>query len=145
MMRWQLWMMAAAVLAILEISLPFADFFLACLAVGAFLASLVSLWQPEVWWLPWGVFCVASVALTALAIPLRRRFHRGPTKPSNVDALVGEKAWVVEPIEVPGGGLVKVHGQMWRARSSVLIPKDTWVMVDRVEGTHLIVTLLKEV
>jgi membrane protein implicated in regulation of membrane protease activity len=63
-----------------------------------------------------GVFAVVAVGLVTLARPvLRKRLHTGHT-PTNVEALVGSKAIVVQTVD-GNGGQVKIGGEVWSARA----------------------------
>lgn len=62
------------------------------------------------------VFAGTSLALTTLARPvLMRRLHTAPV-PTNVEALVGDKAIVVSTVDAHGGK-IKLRGELWSARA----------------------------
>jgi len=62
------------------------------------------------------VFAGTSLALTTLARPvLKRRLHTAHV-PTNVDALVGDKAIVVHTVDAHGGK-IKLRGELWSARA----------------------------
>ena len=60
----------------------------------------------------------------------------------NLDAIIGEKAVVVDKIQnIAGSGQVKVHNQIWSARSSdpdVIFEEGDVVSVVAIEGVKLI-------
>lgn len=134
------WLVVAVVCVIIEILPPPTHFFFLGLAFGALSASIAAFFSP-ISWLPWTVFVVTSVVLIPLLIPLAKFLFKTRPHASNTDALVGEKAFVVEPIRPGSPGTVKAGGEVWRARSEEpdSFEKDQWVRVIRVEGTHLIV------
>jgi membrane protein implicated in regulation of membrane protease activity len=67
-------------------------------------------------WLELVVFAGTSLALTTLARPvLKRRLHTAHV-PTNVDALVGDKAIVVHTVDAHGGK-IKLRGELWSARA----------------------------
>ncbi|MBI3909793.1 MAG: NfeD family protein [Armatimonadetes bacterium] len=134
-----LWMIAAGVLALLELALPGTFFFL-FLAAAAVVAGLSSLLLPG--WLPWVVFLASGVAGLLLAPRLARRLTPAtPRVPLNVDSLVGKIGIVQEAIDsIHGQGLVKVQGQVWRAVADEPIAAGERVRVRAIEGTRLIVS-----
>jgi len=114
MPAWVIWMIAAGVLAAGEIfSL---SFFLGPIAIAAVLAAFASL-------LGAGtavqiiVFTVASAASLVVLRPIARRHLHTPAQiRTGTAALVGERAVVVERVD-GNGGLVKLGGELWTARS----------------------------
>jgi membrane protein implicated in regulation of membrane protease activity len=134
------WLIAAAVCIIVEILPPPTHFFFLCVAIGALAASIAAFFSAAVW-LPWVVFAVVSVALTPMLIPLAKFLFTPKNHPSNVDAIVGEKALVLEEIHAKSAGVVKVKGETWSARSEAgdTFVKDSWVQIIKVEGTHVVV------
>jgi len=132
------WLIAAVVFLILEILPPPTHFSLLCLAFGALAASIAAFFSP-LHWLPWGVFVVVSIALIPVLIPLAKFLFTQKAHASNADALVGEKALVLEPIDLKTTGTVKIRGEVWSARTEQeTFAKDQWAQVVRVEGTHVI-------
>jgi membrane protein implicated in regulation of membrane protease activity len=141
-MSWKTWLMAAAVCVIVEILPPPTHFFFLCVGIGALAASIVAYFFAAAW-IPWGVFCVVTVALVPMLIPLARFLFTPKPHASNVDAMIGEKALVLEEVHPKMPGLVKVKGESWRAISEAdSFRKDEWAQVVRVEGTSLIVRRL---
>ena len=86
------------------------------------------------------VFLVLSILCIIFARPLINR--RCKTHATNIDAIIGERAIVIEKIEnIAGAGQVKVRGQYWSART--VDDEDTYeagdvVTVIAVEGVKLI-------
>jgi inner membrane protein len=133
------WLITAVVCIIVEILPPPTQFFFLCLAFGALAAAIASAFT-TISWLPWVVFSVTTVALTPLLVPLARFLFTPRQHPSNVDELIGQTGVVVDQITEQEGGKVRVGNDVWRARGAGdVIPKDTRVQVERVEGTFLIV------
>lgn len=136
-MNYQHWLMVCVACIILEILPPPTHFFFVCMAFGALGASITALFS-SLPWLPWLVFAITSVALLPLMIPLARFLFTPKPHPSNVDALIGRKAVVLDAIDPAKAGSVKVDGEEWRAVSEQdHFEKGSWVVVDRVEGTSL--------
>lgn len=90
-------------------------FVLIMLGVGALVAAGFAALGATIW-LEVAVFAGTSVALTTLARPtLKRRLHSAHV-PTNVDALVGDRAIVVSTVDAHGGK-VKLRGELWSARA----------------------------
>ena len=87
------------------------------------------------------VFVVLSVCfLFAFKLLSKRRIKKGAKL--NLDAIIAEKAVVVDKIQnIAGSGQVKVHNQIWSARSSdpdVIFEEGDIVSVVAIEGVKLI-------
>ena len=139
MTPWKTWLIVAAVCIVIEILPPPTHFVFLCVALGALAASIAAFFTATPW-LTWAVFGVTTVALTPMLIPLAKFLFSPKAHASNVDALIGEKALVLEASEPKSPGTVKIRGESWRAMSEGdSFPSDSWVQVVRVEGTHVIV------
>ncbi|MBE6695765.1 MAG: NfeD family protein [Ruminococcaceae bacterium] len=127
---------------------------IAAVVVEAFTSGLVSIWfvpsafvsliltvfdiSTEV---QIAVFVVLSACfLFAFKLLSKRRIKKGAKL--NLDAIIGEKAVVVDKIQnIAGSGQVKVHNQIWSARSSdpdVIFEEGDVVSVVAIEGVKLI-------
>ncbi|MBI4367551.1 MAG: NfeD family protein [Deltaproteobacteria bacterium] len=138
MQPWILWCSFAVLLFLVEIVSPGA-FYFAPLGVGALIAAAVSL-TGLAWWVPWTVFVACSIALLFASRPLAHRLTRGHSRPSNVDALLGQRGRVMEPIDaLKGTGLVKIGGETWRATADEAIAAESAIEVLSVDGTRLVV------
>ncbi len=104
--------------------------------VEAVTVGLVSIW--------FVLGAVAGLLAAALAAtrPLVQRMLRRDETPTNADRVLGQTARVTETIDntVPTGA-VYADGKTWTARSASgrVIPKDTMVKVQRMEGVRLFV------
>jgi membrane protein implicated in regulation of membrane protease activity len=136
-MHWSFWAVSAVVLLIVEIITP-GTFFFACLSVGAAVTVLFSLFHVPLW-AQWLAFMAVSVLSIYFIRPFATKFFVVQKKKSNVDALVGQDAWVTEPIDPPNMGMVKVVGSLWRAEGMEKIDKEKWVTILAVKGSHLVV------
>jgi membrane protein implicated in regulation of membrane protease activity len=126
-------------LALLILELFTTTFFLMWIAAAALLTALLSLFVPLAW-LQWIVFAAVSVLLLIVTRPLSRSLHNRATVPSNVDALMGQEAMVLETInEAANSGRVRVRSDEWRARGSGVIPQGETVIVTGVAGATLLV------
>src|SRR5258708_24334030 len=135
-MSWKAWLATAIVCIIIEILPPPTHFFFLGVAMGA-VGAAVAAYFSSLSWLPWTVFAVLTVVLTPLLIPLAKFLFTSKQHPSNADAVIGEKALVIERIDPKAPGVVKVLVDVWRAMANETIEKDQWVEVLGVEGTHV--------
>ncbi|MBN1383890.1 MAG: NfeD family protein [Elusimicrobia bacterium] len=134
--HWLAWAVVAVVLVIIEIISP-TVFFFVCLAIGAIFASIATIFH--IAWLPWVVFITISFLLVVFARPLINKFVNRPGRPANVDALVGQRAYVLEEVKPTRYGRIKVEGEEWIAESPEEITKDTWVKITEIKGTRVVV------
>jgi membrane protein implicated in regulation of membrane protease activity len=113
---WVLWLIAAAILGIGEIATS--GFFLAPFAIGALLASLVSVAGGGTAFSLIIFLGISIAALTALR-PLARAHLKMPAQlRTGTAALVGRSATVVERIANDEGvGCISIEGEVWTARA----------------------------
>lgn len=117
------------------------DFVLLMLGAGALSAAGVDALGAPIW-LDAIVFCLVSVALITVARPaLRRRMHASSGSRTNVDALVGGKAVVLETVDAHRGQ-VKLAGEVWTARSydehQVIEPGATVTVMEIAGATAMV-------
>lgn len=115
---YQIWLIAAIVLVIIE--LLTAGFGVICFAVGALFSALAAFLGVEglVWQLL--IFAVASVLCFIFLRPVVLRFLDKKSKDvkTNADALIGKAAMVSETIDPSANqGRVAVDGDDWKAVS----------------------------
>lgn len=134
-----LWLGVIGGALMLELTHPGLFFFLSlsvggCAALAVWLAGLSLELQ-----------VIVFVASALLAFILLRAFvarrRAGTHHKTNVEALIGKKAVVVNRIAYPSSGLVKVHGEVWSARvaeQGILNPGE-FVEIVAIIGCHLIV------
>jgi membrane protein implicated in regulation of membrane protease activity len=90
-------------------------FVLIMLGVGALgAAGFAALGAPI--WLDVAVFAATSVALITLARPVLKRRLFTAHVPTNIDALLGDRAIVVSTVDAHGGK-IKLRGELWSARA----------------------------
>lgn len=111
------WIAAAFILLLFEIGHP-GLFFFSAFSIGALSAAVASLWFYS-WVVQCCVFLVATLcALVVLRYWVAHYVHKGQEHyHSNVYALVGKRAIVIESITLNNPGKVKVDGEVWVARS----------------------------
>ena len=113
---YQIWLIAAIVLVIVEICT--AGFGSICFAIGAGFAALVAGLAPESYTWQILVFAVVSLLTFIFLRPVVIKFLERNSKDvkTNADALIGKKALVSEDIDsVAHTGRVKVDGDEWKA------------------------------
>lgn len=116
---WILWLIVTAILVLVELFTGLVATF--CLAVGCLMAMVVSLFDCGIEW-QLGVLAlgtvIAFVAFAPLIRKLQSRKGKSQENHSNMDALKGRVAEVVEAIPGDGGcGRVRLDGDRWQARS----------------------------
>lgn len=136
-LSWEVWLVATLVLLVAEVMT--AGFVIAAFTPGTVLAAVLAAFGAS---MPVQVFAFSVGTLVGLIylrpIFLRRVMDQGT--PTNVDALVGEAAEVVESIPAGGVGRVKVRSEEWRARGASACQAGARVRVTSVEGNTLTVS-----
>ena len=134
-----LWIILAAMFLALEfgtvalISLWFVVGALAAMAADLLGAAL---------WLQVLIFALISLGMLLLLRPFLRKFVEPHKVSTNVDAVVGKEAVVLEAIDnLAGTGAIKLEGKVWTARSvsGDRIPAGMVVNVQSVEGVKAMV------
>ena len=88
------------------------------------------------------VFFVVSIVLLIFTRPFAVRYINSNKTKTNIDGLIGQEALVLEEINnIRETGCARPEGKEWTARSvdDTVIPADTVVIVERIEGVKLIV------
>ena len=112
-------------------------------AVGSMVALIAALLGAGVW-LQIGIFAVVSVGCLLALQPLLKKYINPRKTNTDVDALIGKQAVVLERIDnLSGVGRVKIGGMEWSARSATGEPieKDTVVVVEKIEGVKVFVSV----
>jgi membrane protein implicated in regulation of membrane protease activity len=141
---WWIWMTAAAVLVVVEIVVP--GFFFIWFGIGAVAAGVATLLGVG----PVGQLGVLTL-VSGILLVLSRKIAQRITKPQppgiGADRLKDATGVVVESVDpARNTGMVLIDREEWRATSETghTITKGTKIQVVRREGTHVIVTVLKE-
>ena len=93
------------------------------------------------------VFFVVSIVLLIFTRPFAVRYINSNKTKTNIDGLIGQEALVLEEINnIRETGCARLEGKEWTARSvdDSVIPADTVVIVERIEGVKLIVKTKEE-
>jgi len=140
MSAWVIWMIAAGALAAGEIFTL--SFFLGPIAVAAVLTAIVALAGAGAA-VQIIVFTLASAASLLVLRPIARRHLHTPAQiRTGTAALVGGSAVVLERVDVDGG-LVKLQGETWTARSydeDEVMEPGARVHVMKIEGATALVS-----
>ena len=113
---------------------------LVCLwfAVGAFFALATSFFTDSVM-IQSIVFVVVSVVSLIVTKPLLKKFKVVSIEPTNLDRVIGKDALVTVDITPSKYGDVDVLGTIWTAASKEELEVGTKVVVEKIEGSKLIV------
>ncbi len=135
-----IWLIAGVLLAAAEALTG--DLFLLMLAGGALTTAGVSAVTDVPIWVDGVVFVVSSIVLLLSVRPmLLRRFASAPPVATNVAALEGKQALVLESVD-QHGGRIKLVGEEWSARpldASETYPPGTTVSVSHIDGATAVV------
>lgn len=137
-----LWLILAVVFFIAEaISFQLVSIWF---AVGAIAALITQLAGGDL-----SLQCILFVAVTTICLiatrPIIRKIKK-KTVSTNFDRILEQEAVVLEEINsIQNTGQVKIAGSVWSARSvdDSVIPKDSLVKVEKIEGVKLLVTQIK--
>ena len=90
------------------------------------------------------LFILVSVLALIVTRPLVKKYVNAKVQRTNADSIIGQECVVTEQIDnLAETGAVKVAGKLWTARTadSTVIPKETRVVVERIEGVKAIVKI----
>lgn len=114
MKPWELWVLASAVLTLVEVaSVTLVFLMLAGGAAAAAIASVAGANAP----VQIIVFTLGSIGLLGAVRPIaNRHLHAGSEHRTGVAALIGREATVVQRVE-DHSGQVRIGGEIWTARA----------------------------
>ncbi len=133
-----LWLVAAAVLAIIEaLTQGLTSIWFAGGAVAAAVAAMVGGPLP----VQVIVFLAVSVIMLAIMRPIVRNKFNNRVERTNVEALPGSEGIVEERVTHLEPGLVRADGKVWSAvcAEGETIEKDTVVVIKSIKGVTLMV------
>src|SRR3954454_24800056 len=140
MPSWVIWAILAVLLALGELATP-GLFFLGPVALGTLPALIVALVGGPAW-LQVLVFIAGALASLAVLRPVARAHLRMPAiTRTGTAALVGTRALVLERVDADGG-LVRIGGEEWSARSYMddqILEPAARVEVAKIEGATALV------
>jgi membrane protein implicated in regulation of membrane protease activity len=133
------WLVIAVALGIAEVFTTFLVF--GMFAAGALAAALVAFLNGNIL-LQAVAFVAVSAALLIVVRPIARRHMRIPPETrTGVDALVGQRAMVVQRVD-EHGGRVKIGGEIWSAQAihpEQILEPGTTVDVIEIKGATALV------
>lgn len=138
---WAVWLIAAVVFFIGEVMTE--GFFLLWFAIASLVALFFTLFTDNII-IQFGIFIIIAIVLLFSTRTLTEKFLSSRKKvESNVNALIGKKAKIIEEIDqIEGAGKVKVNGEVWKAivedQSSTFKIGETVVIKD-IDGVKLII------
>jgi len=140
-----IWLGAAVVFALVELTFIGGTFVLLPFAASAFVAAILAFYDVAIE-VQWTVFVGGGLAVFVALYRWVRRFLDESTLPLGVgaDRLVGTTGIVtvaVEPGDVARRGRITIEGEVWGAlsRGDLLIPAGTRVRITAVVGTRVVV------
>lgn len=142
-MGWQIWVIAALVLAILELFML--DFTFLMLGLAALATAAIAAFLPAELAIQIGGFGVFAILLLVLVRPWAQR-HMNPKGRAvgNVAANIGRTAKALTEIS-PEGGRVKIGGDEWTGRTDGgAIPAGSNVVVVAIDGATAVVQPLAD-
>lgn len=111
---WATWLVIATALGVLE--LISMDLIFIMLAGGALVGMVVAL-VTGAWVVQLLAALAAALALLVLLRPgMVQRLHAGPSLAIGAEALIGQRAFVLEPMTHTAPGRVKIGGEVWTAQ-----------------------------
>jgi membrane protein implicated in regulation of membrane protease activity len=138
---WIYWMIFAAVMAAIELSV-FSIFIFGPLTIAAVVTAIVAAVGGSIE-IQLAVFILLSIASMAALYPVARKQREGdPALVSNVDALIGKEARTLDELTSESLGLIRFDNSNWTARPkdpSLRIAPDTVVTVVEIAGATAIV------
>ena len=120
---WIIWLIAAAVLVVLELITGMVASF--CMSIGCLAAMIVSYITPDVK-IQLLAFAIGTIFSFIFLAPVIRKWQKNKgdknpiTQNSNMDALIGRVVVVTQTIPADGDlGRIKIDGDNWQARSVI--------------------------
>lgn len=139
------WLLLAAIFIVLEIiSLGLTTIWF---AGGAFIAAIAAACHANLV-IQIVLFLVVSLVLLFVTRPIALKHLNANTEKTNSEALVGQRAIVLEEINnLKETGKAKINGMEWTARSATdteIISAESIVTVVDIQGVKLIVETVKD-
>ncbi|MCM1006119.1 MAG: NfeD family protein [Prevotella sp.] len=142
---WTVWIIVAIVLLIIEVLTQM--MWALCLTVGALGALVCSFVDVS---LSWQIVVMAAMAIVAYAVflPHFKRWHAkhdAKEARTGMDALLGRRAIVTQPIEPGMLGRARIDGDNWQVKApglTVTVLPGTEVSVTAYDGNILTVELI---
>ena len=138
---WHIWLILSGIFLIIEIITV--GFLIFWLSIGALFAMITSFFTDSVL-IQTSVFVISSTILIFATKPFVKKFakNKGSIK-TNAYSIIGKTGLVIKEIDsVQATGQIKVEGEIWSAvcKDNTIIPKDSIVKVQEINGVKAIVT-----
>lgn len=137
---WQIWLVLAVFFLALEIVTT--GFLVFWFSIGALIAMCSSFFIENTI-IQTTIFLISSTILLfatkSFVQKVTKKDMNIQTNVYSIQNKIGKVTLDINPIE--GNGQIKVNGEVWSAKSSndILIPKDTEVLVEKIDGVKAIV------
>lgn len=135
MVTLEFWIILFVVCLLLEIITT--GFFLMSIGIGSAAAAVISYlnFDPITQML---VFVVVTIVCLIVSRPFAKKLTQGsPKKKATSDRLIGKEGTVLEPIDIENSGIVKIHGENWRAVADEDISVGEKIIVQKIKGVRL--------
>ena len=142
---WKAWLVISGMFFVLEIFTV--GFLVFWFAIGALIALLASLFIKSVV-VQISIFLISSSILLFATKPFVNKITQKDnfvkTNAFSIEGKIGKVTIDINPIE--GKGQIIINGEIWSARShnDTFIPKNTEVIIEKIDGVKVIVKPLKE-
>lgn len=131
---------AAAVVAFIVFEVLTVQLVSVWFAAGAFVTMIAVAFSDITFAGQLALFTAVSAVLVAVTFPLTKKFRNREHIPTNAELNAGKQAVVTEEINARSGtGRVSLDGVYWKAISDEVIPAESVVTVQKVDGAKLIV------
>ena len=119
-------------------------FFFIAFACGAVCAAVAAFFDFSIISQIWVALLSATICFIAIKVFFATHKTKNIGSKTNVDALIGQEAVVVEPISVNQPGMVKVNRELWGAilKDGSVLQIGTVVKIVDVQGNKLVVRSL---
>lgn len=141
---WQIWLLVAAVLVVIEIFTS--GFAVACFSVGCVFGAILAACDLSLTW-QIVAFAIGSFLAFVFIRPFVMKIIDKKTNDNgvktNMDNIIGKIAVVTENIEENGFGRVKIDGDDWKAQTEDGSPIEKGTKVQIVSYESIILTVKK--
>lgn len=136
MLELELWVILAVLCFLGELLTN--GFFLLWFGVSAVIAAIFSYlgFDPI---LQFTVFILLSLILLAVSRPFARKISHGSTRKAASDRLIGKDAVVIQEILPTKDGMVKVDGDVWKAKAFQNIKEGEVVTIKSLDSVKVVV------
>lgn len=137
---WKIWLVTSGIFIIIEIINV--SFFIFWFAIGALVAMVSSFFINSLI-LQISIFVISSTILLFITKPFVKKFVdkniNVKTNAYSIEGKIGKVIVDIEPLE--GKGQIKINNEVWSAKSedNDSIPKDTEVVIEKIDGVKAIV------